>query len=176
MVAFDRDRSTVPIAPAAASSTSETTTSTTTTSSTSTITTTISFTTTVIYTTGGSNDPSFFIKFCQFARHHRSFGLGASAEHARKVAKAKPDCVLRVASTNSATETLIETEMEQRRCACHRHSNTVRDLKCPRLLGAPGVGGVKRNKSCGRASAAAGARASGLAREGGAYVRGRGIA
>ena len=106
----------------------------------------------------------------------RQFGLGASAEHARKVAKAKPDCVLRVASTNSATETLIETEMEQRRCACHRHSNTVRDLKCPRLLGAPGVGGVKRNKSCGRASAAAGARASGLAREGGAYVRGRGIA
>ena len=165
MVAFDRDRSTVPIAPAAASSTSETTTSTTTTSSTSTITTTISFTTTVIY-----------IKFCQFARHHRSFGLGASAEHARKVAKAKPDCVLRVASTNSATETLIETEMEQRRCACHRHSNTVRDLKCPRLLGAPRVGSVKRNKSCGRASAAAGARASGLAREGGAYVRGRGIA
>ena len=56
------------------------------------------------------------------------------------MAKAKPDCVLlRVASTNAATDTLIETEMEQRRCACHRHSNTVRDLKCPRLLGAPGV-------------------------------------
>eukprot|EP00964_Phaeocystis_antarctica_P094962 scaffold61556_cov57-Phaeocystis_antarctica.AAC.3 len=66
--------------------------------------------------------------------------------------------------------------MEQRRCACHRHSNTMRDLKCPRLLGAPGVGSVKRNTSCGRASAAVGARASGLGREGGAHVGGRGIA
>ena len=116
---------------------------------------------------------NLYIKFCIVSLFGtNSFGLGASAEHARKVAKAKPDCVLRVASTNSATETLIETEMEQRRCACHRHSNTVRDLKCPRLLCAPGVGGVKRNKSCGRASAAAGARASGLGREGGAHVGG----